>query len=295
MSDISADPATATRIDRETRLDYLALALSPLLTVDMIRTAFTDGPAAALRLSESTPHDAQALRRRAVAELATADAQGARIIVPGDGEWPNRLDDLNADQQPGAPACLWVRGGYHLGEIMEKSVVLTGARAATSYGLHTAGQFAATLTEAGWTIANGGGFGADSAAMRTALVAYDRSPCVVLLASGLNRPFPSPHAPLFEDMAAFGLLVSPFPFGTYPNRGAFTRRQDILTAMSSATLIVESVSGKLARSAKALGRPLFAVPGPANSAYSAGCHALIRDGARLVATARDFLDDIAAA
>ncbi|WP_432278198.1 DNA-processing protein DprA [Nocardia carnea] len=133
---------------------------------------------------------------------------------------------------------------------------------------------------------SGGAFGVDSAAHRAALVR--QTPTVAVLATGVDRAYPSAHAGLFDRIREHGLLVSEYPPGSPVAKTQFLQRNRLVAALSQAVVIPEcgirSGSRNTARWARNLGRPVFAVPGPVHSAASAGCHDLIATGEALLAT-----------
>jgi DNA processing protein len=214
---------------------------------------------------------------------------GARVVVPGDDEWPAALDDLG-DR---APIALWVAGEGHLGDAAGRAVAVVGARACTAYGEHVAGELAAGLGDRGWTAVSGGAYGIDAAAHRGAL-AVD-GPTVAVLACGVDVPYPAAHDGLLRAVRARGVVVSELPPGARPTRRRFLDRNRVIAALGRGTVVVEAAvrSGALntAGHAEELSRPVMAVPGPVTSATSAGCHELVRTrGAALVTDAGDVLD-----
>jgi DNA processing protein len=219
------------------------------------------------------------------AGLADARRDGIRLVCPADPEWPAGLDELG----PARPYALWLRGQADLREACLRSVSMVGARAATGYGAHVAGEIAADLGERGWAVVSGGAYGIDAAAHRGALVTG--AVTVAVLACGVDYPYPAGHADLFADIAAHGLVISEWPPGRQPARLRFLVRNRTIAALTCGTVIVEAGerSGALntARHAAQLGRPLMAVPGPVTSAQSAGCHRIIREWAATCVTCAD--------
>jgi DNA processing protein len=170
---------------------------------------------------------------------------------------------------------------------------MVGARAATGYGAHIAGEIAADLGERGWAIVSGGAYGIDAAAHRGALATG--AVTIAVLACGVDYAYPAGHAGLFAEIAAHGLVLSEWPPGRHPARLRFLVRNRTIAALACGTVIVEAGerSGALntARHAAQLGRPLMAVPGPVTSAQSAGCHRIIREwGATCVTRADDIIE-----
>ncbi len=223
------------------------------------------------------------------AGLTAALHDGIRLVCPADPDWPGGLDELG----PARPYALWLRGHADLRLACLRSVSMVGARAATGYGAHVAGEIAADLGERGWVIVSGGAYGIDAAAHRGALAAGAAT--IAVLACGVNYAYPAGHASLFADIAAHGLVISEWPPGRQPARLRFLVRNRTIAALTCGTVIVEAGerSGALntARHAAQLGKPLMAVPGPVTSAQSAGCHRIIREwGATCVTRAEDIIE-----
>jgi DNA processing protein len=237
------------------------------------------------------------------AALARTRRIGARVVVPEDEEWPAQLADLRLISRAGGdrvardtfpPVCLWVRGDWPLAETLSRSVSVVGARASTSYGNHVATELAYGLANRGWAVVSGGAFGIDAAAHRGALAAGGVSAAV--LACGVDRPYPSAHAALFERLAEDGLLISEWPPGADPHRHRFLIRNRVIAALARGTVVVEANARSGARQtlgrAVQLGRAAMAVPGPATSAMSVGCHEAIREGVRLVTSYQEVLEEV---
>jgi DNA processing protein len=221
--------------------------------------------------------------------LVAACRDGIRLVCPGDPEWPGGLDELG----PARPYALWLRGHADLHLACLRSVSMVGARAATGYGAHVAGEIAADLGERGWVIVSGGAYGIDAAAHRGALAVGAAT--IAVLACGVDYAYPAGHAGLFADITARGLVISEWPPGRHPARLRFLIRNRTIAALTCGTVIVEAGerSGALntARHAAQLGKPLMAVPGPVTSAQSAGCHRIIREwGATCVTRADDVIE-----
>ena len=221
--------------------------------------------------------------------LRQAARFGARLIVPGDPEWPTGLDDLGVH----APVALWVRGDAGLLGRLDRSIAIVGARAATGYGEHVTVEVASGLVDRGFAIVSGAAFGIDGAAHRAALASGGST--VAFLAGGVDRFYPSAHESLLTRIVDRGAVVSEVPCGTAPTKWRFLQRNRLIAAASSATVVVEAGwrSGSLntAGHAAQLGRPLGAVPGPVTSSASTGCHRLIRDyDAVCVTTAQEMAE-----
>ena len=201
---------------------------------------------------------------------------------PGDPEWPGQLADLGDDQ----PYALWLRGNADLRFSCLRSVAVVGSRAATAYGSYVAAEFAASVAARGLAVVSGGAFGVDAAAHRGALGADGVT--VAVLACGVDVPYPTAHAELFDAIAAQGVLVSEWPPGQHVSRLRFLVRNRVIAALATGTLVVEAGqrSGALntARHARDLRRRLMAVPGPVTSDLSAGCHQVIREWQGMLVT-----------
>lgn len=259
------------------------------------------GAAAALRVVAEARGDAldrarqrwlPRMRTSAVASaLDAARRCGARLVVPGDGDWPVRVDDLDAH----APVALWRRGAG--APAAAPAVALVGARAATAYGEGVAVDLAADLATAGVVVISGAAYGIDGACHRGALSAGGRS--VAFLAGGVDRPYPRGHEALLDRIAATGAVWSETPCGSAPTKWRFLARNRLIAALADAVVVIEAGwrSGSLntAGHAASFGRRLGAVPGPVTSAASAGCHRVLRefDGV-CVTSAADVLEMLGA-
>ncbi len=205
----------------------------------------------------------------------------ARIVCPGDPEWPQGLDDLVAP-----PYCLWVRGPIDVASSCQRSAAVVGARSATAYGEMVATEMAAGLGERRFTIISGAAFGIDAAAHRGALATGATT--IAVLAGGVERPYPSSHAALIARIVEMGAVISEVALGSAPTKTRFLQRNRMIATMSRGTVVVEAGlrSGSLntARTAAEHGRVVVAVPGPVTSMMSAGCHEEIRSGMALLVT-----------
>jgi len=280
--------------DREAGL--LVSLLGPREALAWVRQGVTDLAAAAARLHGlCAREDAVAvvraherwMRRLDYAGedwVAKAGRCGVRVVVPGDQEWPAALDDLGL----AAPHALWVRGQGNLGGLLHRAVAVVGARAATHYGEYVTRQLTTGLADAGWTVVSGGAYGIDGAAHRTCEALG--APTVAFMAGGVDRLYPAGHEELLRAMLDRGCVVAEVPVGSAPQRSRFLHRNRLI-ATARATVVVEAGfrSGALntATHANELLRPVGAVPGSVESASSAGCHRLIRDGAAVLVTCAD--------
>ena len=228
------------------------------------------------------------------ADLAAAAACGARLVCPDDPEWPvHRLTWMPGGLLDPPPLALWVRGPWPLDEAVERSVAVVGARAASSYGVHVAGELAVGLAQGRAAVVSGGAYGIDAAAHRSALVA-GTAPTVAVLACGVDVAYPRGNDRLLRQVAEQGLLVSELPPGSHPTRRRFLVRNRLIAALSLGTVVVEAAvrSGSLAtlERARLLGRHVMAVPGPVTSGMSSGCHQELRQGAVCVTRAAEVLE-----
>ncbi|MEV4492726.1 DNA-processing protein DprA [Micromonospora coxensis] len=282
----------------------LVQQLGPVAALDLL----LDGGAPEKRLREVVAARSRAGEARSVAveALARTERVGARLLTPEDDEWPARLDDLHRLVLPGAsrrvdletapPLCFWVRGGWPLGETLDRSVAVVGARAATGYGMHVATEIGYGLAERDWAVVSGGAFGIDAAAHRGALTAGGVT--VAVLACGVDRPYPMGNAALFDRIADTGLLVSEWMPGADPLRPRFLIRNRVIAATTRGTVLVEAAARSGATQtlnrALAMGRPAMIVPGPVTSAMSVGAHELLREhsAARLVTGVAHVLEEV---
>ncbi len=232
-------------------------------------------------------------------ELERAAAAGLRFVVPGDAEWPPRVDDLSRaphlHDRGGVPVGLWCRGPARLDEISADSVAVVGSRSATTYGGEIASGVSGVLADAGWTVVSGAAYGIDQAAHRGALAR--RGPTVAVLACGADRAYPAAHRALIDYVADVGLVVSEAAPGCAPTRIRFLARNRLIAALARGTVVVEAAvrSGALntASWAAGLGRAVMGVPGPVTSEPSAGVHQLIRArDALLVTSGEEVLEAV---
>ena len=207
-------------------------------------------------------------------------------LRPDDPRYPARLAELDP------PPSLWVRGG--LVEDDGLAIAIVGARRATPYGLEVAAELARELAARGVTIVSGFARGIDSAAHRAALDAGGRT--IAVLGCGIDVVYPPENRHLAEAVAASGALVTQFPPGTAPLAYHFPTRNRTLAALVLGVVVVEAAerSGTLLTAGFAgdLGREVYAVPGKITSPTSAGVHRLLRDGARLVETWTDVVQEL---
>ena len=211
-----------------------------------------------------------------------------RAIIPlGDPRYPKQLLDT-ADP----PLMLYAQGTINLLQ-SDKAIAIVGSRNPTPQGEQTARDFARGLGEAGWIIVSGLALGVDAAAHEGALVSGQGT--VAVVGTGLDRVYPKSHLELAHRISRAGLMLSEFPLGTPPLAAHFPLRNRVIAGLTRGTLVVEAAlkSGSLitARLATEAGREVFAIPGSIHSPQARGCHALIKQGAKLVETAQDVLDE----
>ena len=177
------------------------------------------------------------------------------------------------------------------------AVAMVGSRNPTPQGALNARQFARALREAGLTVVSGLALGIDGAAHEGALEAgHPGLATIAVIGTGIDRVYPSRHRELAHRIASQGLIVSEYPLGTPPLAPNFPKRNRLIAGLSLGTLVVEAAtqSGSLitARLAAEQGKEVFAIPGSIHSAQSRGCHQLIRQGAKLVESAQDVLEEL---
>jgi DNA processing protein len=190
---------------------------------------------------------------------------------------------------------------YLMGQPVQQwpqAVAVVGSRNPTPQGLANARTFAQCFAQSGLTVVSGLALGVDAAAHEGALAAASRGglPTIAVVGTGLDQAYPSRNQPLCERIVQHGLVVSEYPIGTPPLAPNFPRRNRIIAALSLGTVVVEAAlkSGSLitARLALEQGKEVFAIPGSIHSPQSRGCHALLKQGAKLVETAQDVLEEL---
>ncbi|MDP3584076.1 MAG: DNA-processing protein DprA [Thiobacillus sp.] len=228
-------------------------------------------------------------------DAAAVDAAQAWLAQPGnslmtlaDDDYPKTLLEI-ADP----PAVLYCKGRRDL--LKQPGFGIVGSRNATPQGVRDAEAFAHALSDAGLTIISGLALGIDAAAHRGGLAGAGSS--VAIVGTGLDRVYPARNKALAHQLVENGLIVSEFALGTPPLPGHFPRRNRLISGLSLGVLVVEAApdSGSLitARVATEQGRDVFAIPGSIHSPLARGCHALIKQGAKLVESAADILDELA--
>jgi len=209
------------------------------------------------------------------------------IMVLGDTDYPDALL-----QTADPPALLYLQGDRNV--LSRRCLAVVGSRNPTPQGRDNASAFSKALTEAGLTIVSGLALGVDGAAHEGALAGGGRT--IAVVGTGLDSIYPTRHAALAGEIARSGLIVSEYPLGMPPLSPNFPRRNRIIAGLTEGCLVVEAAlkSGSLitARLASEAGREVFAIPGSIHSPLSRGCHELIRQGAKLVESAADVLEEL---
>lgn len=217
-----------------------------------------------------------------------ADDARRHVLTLGDALYPTELLQM-ADP----PLMLYVQGDVQALH-QPRRLAVVGSRNPTPQGEANARQFAHALGESGVCVVSGLALGVDGAAHDGALQAG--APTIAVVGTGLDRVYPRRHLSLAHRIGAQGALVSEYPLGTPPLAAHFPQRNRIIAGLSQGTLVVEAAvqSGSLitARLAAEQGREVFAIPGSIHSPQARGCHALIRQGAKLVESAQDILEDL---
>lgn len=236
----------------------------------------------------SQPAEGHAALLACTIEWLKDDGGPARhVLLLGDPAYPAALLET-ADP----PLLLYALG--RLDRARDQSLAIVGSREPTPQGQVNATAFAAQLGEADLTIVSGLALGVDGAAHQGALDTPGGT--VAVVGTGLDRAYPRRHAPLARQIAEKGLILSEYALGTPPLRPNFPQRNRIIAGLTRGTLVVEATlqSGSLitARLAVEAGRDVFAIPGSIHAPQSRGCHALIKQGAKLVETAQDILEEL---
>jgi DNA processing protein len=277
---------------------HLVAGLGPRLTAALLERFGTAG--AVLRASsdrlQSVPHIGAKLGAELSAamqhvdvdaELARLEKSRVRLVMMGTPEYPAALAEIHDP-----PYLLYVRG--KLLEQDAKAIAIVGSRHCTSYGKRIGERLAAGLARAGYTIVSGLARGIDGAAHRATLEAGGRT--VAVLAGGLSSIYPPEHTELADEIEKSGALVTESSMEQQPLPGTFPPRNRIISGLSRAVVLVEAAerSGALitARHAGDQGRTVMAVPGPVDQMASGGTNSLIRQGAVLVRSVDDVLEEV---
>ncbi|MGO4575443.1 DNA-processing protein DprA [Cupriavidus sp. 2TAF22] len=252
-------------------LDFATL--SRVIPARQARALLADPDAATLALIERT--------------VAWAGEPGNHLLTLADAAYPRALLDLSDP-----PPMLYVKGRPEA--LAGPAVAMVGARNATVQGVEDARRFATVLSRAGLTVVSGMALGIDGAAHDGALAGPGGT--VAVIGTGADLVYPARHRELAHRIAAEGAIVSEFALGAPGRSQHFPQRNRIIAALARGVLVVEAAarSGSLitARLAAELGREVYAMPGSIHAPLSKGCHLLIRQGAKLVETAQDVLEEL---
>ncbi len=288
----------------ERREAYIALNLLPEMGPMRVRAlldCFPD-PCAALAAPEAEllrvprlgPKCAEMIRHwerncDLPGELRRIAQSGTQVVTLEDRDYPALLKEIHDP-----PICLYVRGSLDALQRSSCSLAIVGSRMTTSYGIGMAQKLSAAAVRAGWVVVSGLARGVDTAAHTAAVENHGCT--IAVLGSGFQYVYPAENVELAQRIiAAEGAVITEFPTLYRPDRKNFPMRNRIISGLCRGTLVVEAglQSGSLITAAQAMEqeRAVFAVPGRADTAYSRGCHALLRDGARLVETFEDVLEE----
>lgn len=216
-----------------------------------------------------------------------SQASDQHIVTLVDPDYPQALLHI-----PDPPSLLYVRGRLDL--LNRPSLAIVGSRNPTPQGIQNAERFAATFSDSGLSITSGLALGIDAAAHRGALSVDGHT--LAFIGTGIDRIYPARNKSLAVEIAQKGSIISEFPIGTPVTAANFPRRNRLISGFSLGVLVVEAAieSGSLitARLAGEQGRDVFAIPGSIHSPLARGCHKLIKQGAKLVETAQDVLEEL---
>lgn len=216
-----------------------------------------------------------------------SEQPGNHVVTLADGSYPPALLEI-----PDPPVVLFAKGRLEL--LRSAAIAVVGSRNATPQGSDTARAFAHALSDAGLTVVSGLALGIDAAAHDGGLAG--RSSTIAVTGTGLDIVYPARNRALAHRIAEHGLLISEFALGTGAIAHNFPRRNRLISGLARGVLVVEAAvrSGSLttARLAADQGREVFAIPGSIHSPLSRGCHALIKQGAKLVESAQDVLEEL---
>ncbi|MEO8152597.1 MAG: DNA-processing protein DprA [Rhizobacter sp.] len=293
-------------MDRDELAAWLRLIETPQVGHDSVRKllaafgspeAVLSAPAAARRevvtapvaaALDKLPDTLTALIETTAQWLAAGNDESPRqVLTLGDARYPAALLET-ADP----PLLLYLQGDVAL--LARPCLAVVGSRNPTPQGKENARSFSAHLSQAGWTIVSGLALGVDGAAHEGGLSGPGST--IAVVGTGLDRVYPRSHLDLARRIGNQGVLISEYSLGMPPLPANFPMRNRIIAGLTRGTLVVEAAlqSGSLitARLASEAGRDVFAIPGSIHSPQSRGCHALIKQGAKLVETAQDILEEL---
>ena len=247
--------------------------------LDQLREIVSDD--IALKISKGVDVDAIA------PTLKWLEKDNVHLVTLADSSYPQKLLEIS-----NPPALLFAIGNLHW--LNHPTIAMVGSRSATPQGEKNAEDFAKSLCEKGLCVASGMALGIDGAAHRGALKANGAT--IAVVGTGLDIVYPARHRDLAHKIAERGLILSEFPLGTPSKAQNFPRRNRLISGLSLGCLVVEANidSGSLitARLAAEQGREVFAIPGSIHSPVTKGCHQLIKQGAKLVESVQDILEEI---
>ncbi len=255
---------------------------------------------AGLQASHSDWQKAEILRPKQLASLLEGgvqqkveqalqwqQAENHHMLTLEDARYPKLLKEISDP-----PILLYIKG--QISQLCDPQLAVVGSRHASKMGGQIAEDFSRHLSEQGLTITSGLARGIDAAAHRGGLKGVGST--IAIIGTGIDRVYPAAHRALAHQIAEQGALVSEFPLGAGPLAYHFPLRNRIISGLSVGVLVVEAAvqSGSLitARTAMEQGREVFAVPGSINNPQAKGCHQLIKQGAKLVETGQEILEEL---
>ncbi len=287
--------------DRELRA-WLALGLTPGLGAAAFRKLLAHFGSPEAVCNASAPELGRIVPAETVNALRSGpDAQRVELVLRWLDDAANCVVTLADSAYPqlllqtaDPPPLLYVKGNVSL--LNRPSLAIIGSRSASRQGTANAEAFARELSDSGFTIVSGLALGIDAAAHRGGLAGAASS--IAVVGTGLDIVYPARNRALAHELSAGGVLVSEFALATPPMAMNFPRRNRLLSGLSRGCLVVEAAlqSGSLITAGYALeqGREVFAIPGSIHSTLSKGCHRLIKQGAKLVETSADILEELGA-
>jgi DNA processing protein len=276
------------QLGRESARKLLAAFGSPQAVIEAPTRARREVVGATAAAALDTPSESAAALVGATLAWLAADAAGPRAVITlGDPQYPRALLET-ADP----PLLLYAQGRFEL--LQADAIAVVGSRNPTPQGQDNAREFSRHLSGAGLVVVSGLALGIDAAAHAGGL--EGAASTIAVVGTGLDRVYPRRNQSLAHRVAEQGLLVSEYSLGTPPLPANFPLRNRIIAGLSRGTLVVEAAlqSGSLitARLAVEAGREVFAIPGSIHSPQARGCHALLKQGAKLVETAQDILEEL---
>lgn len=278
---------------------WLKLALARVAAAPATALLAEFGDAATILRQKSKRLAQFGVSERALEALARIKDDAVQAALAWAGENHNHLIAIDSDNYPpllretkDAPLLLYVKG--NVDALHLPALAIVGSRNPTRGGIDNASNFAAHLGKCGFVITSGLAQGIDTAAHRGALLSKAKT--IAVLGHGIDRVYPAANRELAHEIINDGVLLSEYPLGTPPKRENFPARNRLISGLSLGVLVVEAAyrSGSLitARLASEQGREVFAIPGSIHNPLARGCHRLIKDGAKLVESAADIIDEL---